>query len=55
MHGCLPANQAAQPQPYSGATGSTTIGILRALGIFGSGLAGLALAIAYVTTYLRER
>ncbi|MFD8061139.1 hypothetical protein ACFXA0_17675 [Streptomyces cyaneofuscatus] len=30
-------------------------GILRALGIFGSGLLGLALAIAYVSTYLRER
>lgn len=30
-------------------------GILRALGISGSGLLGLALAIAYVSTYLRER
>lgn len=30
-------------------------GILRALGIFGSGLLGLALAIAYVANYRRER
>ena len=30
-------------------------GILTVLGVFGSGLLGLALAIAYVTTYLRER
>ncbi|MFJ8847449.1 hypothetical protein ACIRFF_31640 [Streptomyces cyaneofuscatus] len=29
-------------------------GILTVLGVFGSGLLGLALAIAYVLTYLRE-
>ncbi|MEU0920410.1 hypothetical protein ABZ384_23515 [Streptomyces cyaneofuscatus] len=30
-------------------------GVLRALGIFGSGLLGLALAVAYVVNYRRER